>query len=172
MLMCTCISRELIARRWWVCCQERSWDLKAFSSWSLCLRSTHQGCGSKNTQTRTARSHLFLLLYLTLTFKLLTCLCLFYLKACMLVFYPNFEVTSTSTSDEVVLLLDASESMRGESLSTAQRIALHILKTLDRNLRVNVIFFGTGEFDLFLQVNLIQMKDCSLVYEYHDCSLL
>lgn len=90
----------------------------------------------------------------------------------MLVFYPNFEVTSTSTSDEVVLLLDASESMRGESLSTAQRIALHILKTLDRNLRVNVIFFGTGEFDLFLQVNLIQMKDCSLVYEYHDCSLL
>uniref|UniRef100_A0A673BJM8 Poly [ADP-ribose] polymerase n=1 Tax=Sphaeramia orbicularis TaxID=375764 RepID=A0A673BJM8_9TELE len=56
-------------------------------------------------------------------------------QACMLVFYPDFEVPSGSSSDEVVLLLDASESMRGESLSTARRIALQVLKILDHNLR-------------------------------------
>uniref|UniRef100_A0A673BE31 Poly [ADP-ribose] polymerase n=1 Tax=Sphaeramia orbicularis TaxID=375764 RepID=A0A673BE31_9TELE len=71
-------------------------------------------------------------------------------QACMLVFYPDFEVPSGSSSDEVVLLLDASESMRGESLSTARRIALQVLKILDHNLRVNVIFFGTGHLFSFL----------------------
>lgn len=64
----------------------------------------------------------------------------------MLVFYPDFEVSSRSTSDEVILLLDTSESMKGESLLTAQRIALQVLKTLDHNLRVNIILFGTGWF--------------------------
>uniref|UniRef100_A0A673BG98 Poly [ADP-ribose] polymerase n=1 Tax=Sphaeramia orbicularis TaxID=375764 RepID=A0A673BG98_9TELE len=71
-------------------------------------------------------------------------------QACMLVFYPDFEVPSGSSSDEVVLLLDASESMRGESLSTARRIALQVLKILDHNLRVNVIFFGTDHSEAFL----------------------
>ena len=64
----------------------------------------------------------------------------------MLVFYPDFDVNSSSASDEVVLLLDTSESMKGESLCTAQRIALQVLKTLDKKLRVNVILFGTGQF--------------------------
>lgn len=64
----------------------------------------------------------------------------------MLVFYPDFDVNSSSASDEVVLLLDTSESMKGESLRMAQRIALQVLKTLDKKLRVNVILFGTGQF--------------------------
>lgn len=64
----------------------------------------------------------------------------------MLVFYPDFEVDSRSTSDEVILLLDTSESMKGESLLVAQRIALQVLKTLDHSLRVNIILFGTGSF--------------------------
>lgn len=68
----------------------------------------------------------------------------------MLVFYPEFDVNSSSTPDEVVLLLDTSESMTAESLRTAQRIALQVLKTLDRNLRLNVILFGTGQFSLFI----------------------
>uniref|UniRef100_A0A671Z3J2 Poly [ADP-ribose] polymerase n=1 Tax=Sparus aurata TaxID=8175 RepID=A0A671Z3J2_SPAAU len=67
-------------------------------------------------------------------------------QACMLVFYPDFDVNSSSASDEVVLLLDTSESMKGESLRMAQRIALQVLKTLDKKLRVNVILFGTGQF--------------------------
>uniref|UniRef100_A0A3Q1JHS3 Poly [ADP-ribose] polymerase n=1 Tax=Anabas testudineus TaxID=64144 RepID=A0A3Q1JHS3_ANATE len=69
-------------------------------------------------------------------------------QACMLVFYPDFDISSSSASDEVILLLDTSESMRGESLCTAQRIALQILKTLDHNLKINVILFGTGQFYL------------------------
>uniref|UniRef100_A0A7N6BL54 Poly [ADP-ribose] polymerase n=1 Tax=Anabas testudineus TaxID=64144 RepID=A0A7N6BL54_ANATE len=71
-------------------------------------------------------------------------------QACMLVFYPDFDISSSSASDEVILLLDTSESMRGESLCTAQRIALQILKTLDHNLKINVILFGTvPKFKIF-----------------------
>uniref|UniRef100_A0A4W6G120 Poly [ADP-ribose] polymerase n=1 Tax=Lates calcarifer TaxID=8187 RepID=A0A4W6G120_LATCA len=67
-------------------------------------------------------------------------------QACMLVFYPDFDTNSSSASDEVVLLLDTSESMKGESLCMAQKIALQVLKTLGHNLRINVILFGTGQF--------------------------
>lgn len=66
------------------------------------------------------------------------------LQACMLVFYPHFELDSGSEADEVVLLLDTSESMRGESLRLAQRIALQVLKKLQSSTRVNVVLFGTG----------------------------
>lgn len=68
------------------------------------------------------------------------------LQACMLVFYPDFDVNSSSASDEVVLLLDTSESMKGESLHMAQKISLQVLETLESNLRLNVILFGTGQF--------------------------
>ncbi|XP_040003872.1 protein mono-ADP-ribosyltransferase PARP4 isoform X2 [Xiphias gladius] len=71
-------------------------------------------------------------------------------QACMLVFYPDFDLDSGSASDEVVLLLDTSESMRGESLHMAQRIALQVLKALGQNLRVNVILFGTDHTEAFL----------------------
>uniref|UniRef100_A0A7N6B3W2 Poly [ADP-ribose] polymerase n=1 Tax=Anabas testudineus TaxID=64144 RepID=A0A7N6B3W2_ANATE len=71
-------------------------------------------------------------------------------QACMLVFYPDFDISSSSASDEVILLLDTSESMRGESLCTAQRIALQILKTLDHNLKINVILFGTDHKEAFI----------------------
>ncbi|XP_073329534.1 protein mono-ADP-ribosyltransferase PARP4 [Pagrus major] len=71
-------------------------------------------------------------------------------QACMLVFYPDFDVNSSSATDEVVLLLDTSESMKGESLRMAQRIALQVLKTLDQKLRLNVILFGSDHTDAFL----------------------
>ncbi|KAM7406936.1 hypothetical protein PAMA_002913 [Pampus argenteus] len=71
-------------------------------------------------------------------------------QACMLVFYPDFDTTSSSACDEVILLLDSSESMRGEFLLTARRLALQVLKTLDSNLKFNVIFFGTDHTDAFL----------------------
>ncbi|XP_029315004.1 protein mono-ADP-ribosyltransferase PARP4 isoform X2 [Cottoperca gobio] len=71
-------------------------------------------------------------------------------QASMLVFYPDFKVNSTPASDEVILLLDTSESMKGESLRMAQRIALQVLRKLDHNLRLNVIFFGTDHTDAFL----------------------
>ncbi|XP_070832623.1 protein mono-ADP-ribosyltransferase PARP4 [Chaetodon trifascialis] len=71
-------------------------------------------------------------------------------QACMLVFYPDFDVSSGSASDEVILLLDTSESMKGESLQMAQRIALQVLRSLDHNLRLNVILFGTDHSEAFL----------------------
>ncbi|KAM3862197.1 protein mono-ADP-ribosyltransferase PARP4 [Diretmus argenteus] len=71
-------------------------------------------------------------------------------QASMLVFYPEFNVTSSSAFDEVIILLDMSESMRGESLQMARRIALQVLKALDRNLRLNVMFFGTDQTEAFL----------------------
>lgn len=64
----------------------------------------------------------------------------------MLVFYPDFDIDSGSSSaNEVVLLLDTSESM-GDFLHTVQEIALHVLKALDPDVKVNVILFGTGQF--------------------------
>ncbi|XP_013770398.1 poly [ADP-ribose] polymerase 4 isoform X2 [Pundamilia nyererei] len=73
-------------------------------------------------------------------------------QACMLVFYPDFEVSSSSDADEIILLLDTSESMKGESLRSARRIALQILKSLDRSLRLNVVLFGTDHTEAFLTV--------------------
>ncbi|XP_077946715.1 protein mono-ADP-ribosyltransferase PARP4 isoform X2 [Gasterosteus aculeatus] len=70
-------------------------------------------------------------------------------QACMLVFYPDFEVESSSAPDEVVLLVDSSESMKGEPLLAARRIALQVLKTLGSQLRVNVLFFGTDHTEAF-----------------------
>ena len=76
----------------------------------------------------------------------------------MLVFYPDFEDNSSSASDEVILLLDTSESMKEESLRMAQKLALQVLKSLNHNLRLNVIFFGTGQFDPFTFIVYIVIK--------------
>ncbi|KAM9804501.1 protein mono-ADP-ribosyltransferase PARP4 [Neosynchiropus ocellatus] len=70
-------------------------------------------------------------------------------QACMLVFYPNFD-SEEAAAGEVVLLLDMSESMRGESLHNARMLALHIIQTLDPNVRVNVVVFGTDHSQAFL----------------------
>ncbi|XP_069011288.1 protein mono-ADP-ribosyltransferase PARP4 [Embiotoca jacksoni] len=73
-------------------------------------------------------------------------------QACMLVFYPDFEASSSSAADEVVLLLDTSESMKGASLGAARRVALQVLKNLHlhHHLRLNVTLFGTDHTDAFL----------------------
>ncbi|KAK1903239.1 Protein mono-ADP-ribosyltransferase PARP4, partial [Dissostichus eleginoides] len=71
-------------------------------------------------------------------------------QASMLVFYPDFEVNSERESDELVLLLDTSESMKGESLILAQKIALKVLRQIDNKTKLNVILFGTDHKDAFL----------------------
>uniref|UniRef100_A0A8C9XNQ1 Poly [ADP-ribose] polymerase n=1 Tax=Sander lucioperca TaxID=283035 RepID=A0A8C9XNQ1_SANLU len=76
-------------------------------------------------------------------------------QASMLVFYPDFEDHSSSASDEVILLLDTSESMKEESLRMAQKLAMQVLKTLDHNLRLNVIFFGTVSYKAGLAGKLL-----------------
>ena len=62
----------------------------------------------------------------------------------MLVFYPHFDTDSGPAAGEVVLLLDTSESMRGEPLQQSRRIALQVLGSLGGSCRLNVIMFGTG----------------------------
>lgn len=64
----------------------------------------------------------------------------------MLVFYPQFESSDVSGSDvsDVIIMLDTSESMRGDGMLNARRIALKVLNSLDRSLRVNIISFGSG----------------------------
>ncbi|KAL0963603.1 hypothetical protein UPYG_G00308490 [Umbra pygmaea] len=79
-------------------------------------------------------------------------------QACMLVFYPDFEPSSSSFSgsSEVILLLDSSESMRGEALQNARRIALQLLTTLKSySVRVNVISFGTDQEEAFFSAQPI-----------------
>ncbi|XP_027877955.1 protein mono-ADP-ribosyltransferase PARP4 isoform X2 [Xiphophorus couchianus] len=93
-------------------------------------------------------------------------------QACMLVFYPNFEFDSSSEGSEVVLLLDTSESMKGESFQLAQKIALQVLKNLKNDVKINIVLFGTDHTEAFLttqKLNEVQaeakkfIKSCSSV---------
>nr|XP_054590936.1 protein mono-ADP-ribosyltransferase PARP4 isoform X2 [Nothobranchius furzeri] len=93
-------------------------------------------------------------------------------QACMLVFYPDFNPISHSEAGEVVLLLDTSESMRGESLRLAQQIALQVLRKLQNSTRINVILFGTDHTEALLRTRKLAevhltaqsfIKHCSLV---------
>ncbi|XP_066543100.1 protein mono-ADP-ribosyltransferase PARP4 isoform X2 [Hoplias malabaricus] len=82
-------------------------------------------------------------------------------EACMLVFYPDFESSGVSASgvSDVVLLLDTSESMRGEAMVNARRIAVNVLHSLDRALRVNIISFGTDFKEAFHSPNALKNMD-------------
>lgn len=67
-------------------------------------------------------------------------------QACMLVFYPDFTSSSEASSSvsDVVIVLDTSESMRGDAMINTRRIALQVLNSLDRSTKINIISFGTG----------------------------
>ncbi|XP_056321136.1 protein mono-ADP-ribosyltransferase PARP4-like [Danio aesculapii] len=76
-------------------------------------------------------------------------------QACMLVFYPDFKSSGLSLSggsssvSDVVILLDSSRSMQGEAMLNARRIALQVLKSLDRSLKINIISFSTDYKEAF-----------------------
>ncbi|XP_059355827.1 protein mono-ADP-ribosyltransferase PARP4-like isoform X2 [Carassius carassius] len=76
-------------------------------------------------------------------------------QACMLVFYPDFKSSGVSTSgglfdvNDVVILLDSSKSMQGDAMLNARRIALQVLKSLDRSLKINIISFSTDYKEAF-----------------------
>uniref|UniRef100_A0A8C2EN59 Poly [ADP-ribose] polymerase n=1 Tax=Cyprinus carpio TaxID=7962 RepID=A0A8C2EN59_CYPCA len=76
-------------------------------------------------------------------------------QACMLVFYPDFKSSGVSSSgglssvNDVVILLDSSKSMRGDAMLNARRIALQVLKSLDRSLKINIISFSTDYKEAF-----------------------
>ncbi|XP_056611190.1 protein mono-ADP-ribosyltransferase PARP4 isoform X2 [Triplophysa dalaica] len=72
-------------------------------------------------------------------------------QACMLVFYPDFTSSSEDSSSvsDVVIVLDTSESMRGDAMLNARRIALQVLNSLDRSMKINIISFGTDYKEAF-----------------------
>ncbi|KAK9969169.1 hypothetical protein ABG768_027366 [Culter alburnus] len=76
-------------------------------------------------------------------------------QACMLVFYPDFKSSGVSSSggpssvSDVVILLDSSMSMQGDAMLNARRIALQVLKSLDRSLKINIISFSTDYKEAF-----------------------
>uniref|UniRef100_A0A8C2G128 Poly [ADP-ribose] polymerase n=1 Tax=Cyprinus carpio TaxID=7962 RepID=A0A8C2G128_CYPCA len=76
-------------------------------------------------------------------------------QACMLVFYPDFKSSGVSGSggpsnvSDVVILLDSSRSMQGDTMLNARRIALQVLKSLDRSLKINIISFSTDYREAF-----------------------
>uniref|UniRef100_A0A673GBL8 Poly [ADP-ribose] polymerase n=1 Tax=Sinocyclocheilus rhinocerous TaxID=307959 RepID=A0A673GBL8_9TELE len=76
-------------------------------------------------------------------------------QACMLVFYPDFKSSGVFSSggpssvSDVVILLDSSKSMQGDAMLNARRIALQVLKSLDRSLKINIISFSTDYKEAF-----------------------
>ncbi|XP_052421813.1 LOW QUALITY PROTEIN: protein mono-ADP-ribosyltransferase PARP4-like [Carassius gibelio] len=76
-------------------------------------------------------------------------------QACMLVFYPDFKSSVVSGSgapsnvSDVVILLDSSKSMQGDAMLNARRSALHVLRSLDRSLKINIISFSTDYREAF-----------------------
>ncbi|XP_061917510.1 protein mono-ADP-ribosyltransferase PARP4 [Entelurus aequoreus] len=71
-------------------------------------------------------------------------------QACMLVFYPKFDVKASCGSDEVVILLDVSESMLGEPIRWSRAVALHVIKTLQPHFKINIVLFSTDHTQAFL----------------------
>ncbi|XP_072018403.1 protein mono-ADP-ribosyltransferase PARP4-like [Amphiura filiformis] len=69
-------------------------------------------------------------------------------QACMLTFYPEFEANTEGRS-EVIFMLDLSNSMRGESLREAKKIALLALHHLPDDWVFNIVVFGTAFDELF-----------------------
>ncbi|XP_043747477.1 protein mono-ADP-ribosyltransferase PARP4 isoform X3 [Cervus elaphus] len=72
-------------------------------------------------------------------------------EACMLVFQPNLDITIPDEAErsEVIICLDCSNSMEGETFLQAKQIALHTLSCVGKEQKVNVIKFGTGYKELF-----------------------
>lgn len=62
----------------------------------------------------------------------------------MLTFYPEFE-SEEVTEGEVILILDTSNSMKGEPLTEAKKVALLVLHNIPQVWRFSVVNFGSGK---------------------------
>uniref|UniRef100_A0A8C0WCU8 Poly [ADP-ribose] polymerase n=1 Tax=Castor canadensis TaxID=51338 RepID=A0A8C0WCU8_CASCN len=71
-------------------------------------------------------------------------------EACMLVFQPNLDTTLPGLGDKnkVIICLDCSSSMEGETFTEAKKIALYALYLVGKEQKVNIVQFGTGEYIL------------------------
>ncbi|KAM4731321.1 protein mono-ADP-ribosyltransferase PARP4 [Anableps anableps] len=91
-------------------------------------------------------------------------------QACMLVFYPDFEFDSSSGAGEIVLLLDTSGSMKGNSFHLAQKIALQVLKNLKNDVRINIVLFGTDHTEAFLTAQKLDEVEAEAKKFIKSCS--
>ena len=80
-------------------------------------------------------------------------------RACMLTFYPEFEVNEVAKS-EIVFLLDCSNSMKGEAISAAKKVLMLALNVLPEKAHFNVVGFGSTHRELFGQS--VKMSEKSL----------
>ncbi|KAJ8026534.1 Poly [ADP-ribose] polymerase 4 [Holothuria leucospilota] len=64
-------------------------------------------------------------------------------QACMLTFYPEFEVPQLKKPD-VTVILDCSNSMKGESFEHAKKVCYMIASLMPKNYRFNLVKFGTN----------------------------
>lgn len=65
----------------------------------------------------------------------------------MLVFQPDLGSIPPEQAErsEVVICLDCSNSMEGETFLEAQQVALHALSLVGEPWKVNIVRFGTGQ---------------------------
>lgn len=61
----------------------------------------------------------------------------------MLTFYPEFEACEADDVN-IILLLDLSNSMKGEAIQSAKKILLLTLQHLPPTWNFNIVVFGTG----------------------------
>ena len=71
----------------------------------------------------------------------------------MLSFYPEFEACETDDVD-VVLLLDMSNSMKGDALRDAKKLMLLCFSQLPDGSYFNVVVFGTGDINFIFIMSL------------------
>ena len=86
----------------------------------------------------------------------------------MLVFQPNLDITIPDEAErsEVIICLDCSNSMEGETFLQAKQIALHTLSCVGKEQKVNIVKFGTGECSA---LRLLQSVSTSM--ERGNCDL-
>ncbi|CAL1538041.1 unnamed protein product [Lymnaea stagnalis] len=85
-------------------------------------------------------------------------------QACMLTFFPEFE-SAEITEGEIVLALDVSNSMKGDPLIQARKVALLVLKFIPVGWHFNVVRFGSDFDELFPAPKLNtegNLKDASI----------
>ncbi len=82
----------------------------------------------------------------------------------MVVFYPEFDSPMDSCL-ELMILVDLSNSMRGESARTAKTNALLLLSLLlesEQSVLFNVVVFGTGDSNFLALKNVYGKKNWTL----------
>lgn len=79
-------------------------------------------------------------------------------QACMMTFYPEFEVVS-NPHPEIIIALDASNSMKGTLFADALKTAILCLKTLPHNCYFNIVAFGSVFHELFPTCQIYNSKN-------------